>query len=544
MSRTRFVGLSLPVLILMSAGCIGRPPMQQGGYPYGQPQYVTVPSGSPGPIASPQPINTPVPISSPQPSGPTSSPPIAQPPANGGGISLTPAARVGAWNNPLYQTWRTPTTFAPNAAFAPPVHYADLGRTIDGRMVSLNVSSTSARPMKAALKTGSPAEHKHRRKAGRIGQIPRQAQIVNGIRPQPEDDLKFRGGKTIKDVTFINIYVGGKQAWNDSDRKNIDWALNGAMTDPYLNHVIMQYFNDQSVSASYRGSFILNGFSQPRVTQGNVRDLVKLLHTQGNFNSLPLDSTIINFMLPRGVILEDPDSGGQRASVTDGVIPHEEESSSLAGLGGYHGSVHVGSQTLYYAVGVYSEKLSNGQTNGIPVFNQSWKNVVATFYHELQEARTDPDVDDAIVTGQERYVGWVSEEGEEIGDGPVEEDGQDGKLDQVFVEVPLANGGGKVPVQLCYSNAVHGPEGPIQTPHRGSPLPIPPLSPPPGSTPTPSPSPSPKPQPTNPPANNGGVDAGLDQIEKAWDHLSQDTKLKILNLIKDAGSVEEHGFGT
>lgn len=542
MSRTRFVGLSLPVLLVLSAGCIGRPPMQ-GGNPYAQPQYVTVPPGSSGPIAAPL---TPVPISSPQPSGPTPSPsPIAQPPINGGGISLTPAARTGAWNNPLYQTWRTPTTFAPNTAFGPPMHYADLGRTIDGRTVSLNVSSSSARPMKSALKTGSPAERKHRRKAGRIGQLPSQAQIVNGLQPKPEDDLKYRGGKTIKDVTFVNIYVGGSQAWNEMDRKNIDWALNGAMTDPYLNHVIMQYFNDQPVSARYRGSFLLNGFGPARVTQGNIREIVKLLHSKGSFNTLPLDSTIINFMLPRGVILEDPDSGGQRASVTDGVIPHEEESSSLAGLGGYHGSVHIGSQTLYYAVGVYSERLANGKTNGIPVFDQSWKNVVATFYHELQEARTDPDVDDAIVTGQERYVGWVSDEGEEIGDGPVEEDGQDGKLDQVFVEVQLANGGGKVPVQLQYSNFVHGPEGPIKVPHRGSPLPIPPVSPPPGSSPAPSPQPQPQPQPqpTNPPAN-GGVDPGLDQIEKAWNNLPYETKLKILNLIKDAGSVNEHPFGS
>ncbi len=52
---------------------------------------------------------------------------------------------------------------------------------------------------------------------------------------------------------------------------------------------------------------------------------------------------------------------------------------------------------------------------------------MATFYHELQEARTDPDVE--------------------------------GMLTKVFKEVPLADGSGTVPVQLQYSNAVHGPEG-------------------------------------------------------------------------------------
>ena len=37
--------------------------------------------------------------------------------------------------------------------------------------------------------------------------------------------------------------------------------------------------------------------------------------------------------------------------------------------------------------------------NGIPVFDRPWKNVVATLYHELNEARTDADVEDAIRAG-------------------------------------------------------------------------------------------------------------------------------------------------
>jgi hypothetical protein len=37
--------------------------------------------------------------------------------------------------------------------------------------------------------------------------------------------------------------------------------------------------------------------------------------------------------------------------------------------------------------------------NGIPVFDQPWKKVVATFYQELNEARTDADVEDPIRAG-------------------------------------------------------------------------------------------------------------------------------------------------
>jgi hypothetical protein len=46
----------------------------------------------------------------------------------------------------------------------------------------------------------------------------------------------------------------------------------------------------------------------------------------------------------------------------------------------------------------------------------------------------------------------------------MEEAGAD--LGAVMREVPLANGKGAVPIQLMWSNAVGGPEGPIATPHK------------------------------------------------------------------------------
>jgi hypothetical protein len=92
--------------------------------------------------------------------------------------------------------------------------------------------------------------------------------------------------------------------------------------------------------------------------------------------------------------------------------------------------------------------------------------VIATFYHELNEARTDPDVEDAIRAGNSRnavkFLGWTSSQGEECGDFPVFEANP---LSVVFKEVPLTAGPGMVPVQFQYSNAVNGPEGPIATPH-------------------------------------------------------------------------------
>jgi hypothetical protein len=38
-------------------------------------------------------------------------------------------------------------------------------------------------------------------------------------------------------------------------------------------------------------------------------------------------------------------------------------------------------------------------------------------------------------------------------------------LGEVMKEVPLTDGSGTVPIQLMWSNAVSGPEGPIPAPH-------------------------------------------------------------------------------
>ena len=112
--------------------------------------------------------------------------------------------------------------------------------------------------------------------------------------------------------------------------------------------------------------------------------------------------------------------------------------------------------TVYYAVAVYSEG-----SNGIVAFDAPWKNVCATLYHELQEVRTDPDVEDAIRAGHSpaaaHLLGWYSPNGGEIGDIPIAE--SRGDIQLAMKEVPLA-AGGTAPVQLMWSNRVGGPEAP------------------------------------------------------------------------------------
>jgi hypothetical protein len=143
------------------------------------------------------------------------------------------------------------------------------------------------------------------------------------------------------------------------------------------------------------------------------------------------------------------------------VLVDDDQADSTHGLGGFHGSVHVhtsaGDVIVYYSVGVYSEG-----DNGIVAFDTPWKNIAATFYHEINEFRTDPDVEEVMRTGDAALLGWYSEKGGEIGDIPMTLAG--GDLSLIMQEVKVADSASE-PVQFMWSNAVNGPEGSIDSPH-------------------------------------------------------------------------------
>jgi hypothetical protein len=264
------------------------------------------------------------------------------------------------------------------------------------------------------------------------------AVLAPGFGPQPGLDLRFFGGKTLPHLRYTLVYVGG---WAVDARTQLDRALAGAMRDRGLNNVLAQYFPKTEVTTTFAGSLEHTGSLPPRV----FRDTVEALVTELN-----VGPSVTCVLLPPGAVLVDGEE-----SDGDGV-------DSKHGLGGYHGSVTIAGSERYYAVSVYSQG-----DNGIVAFDEPWKNVCATLYHELQETRTDPDVEDAIRKGSapdaDRLLGWYSPSGGEIGDIPIAE--SSGDLSNVMKEVPLADGSGTVPVQLMWSNAVGGPEGPITTPH-------------------------------------------------------------------------------
>lgn len=346
--------------------------------------------------------------------------------------------------------------------------------------------------MRSTVRGGSRAERHLHESIALPGQVPNIAERIGSAPSTPAEDLKYRGGRTIQNMSFVNLYVGGNSVWQKSDIESIDRAIGAAMADRNLNNVMRQYFNNAEITGIELPSHPLVGYTPKTMTQGDVHYCLSYLYDQGYLTQYDLSSTVFNFLLPPGTVLTDDASrnstlasAAQKDPIpsansnhiltsveedgeTFSAIPKAEEGDSTTGLGGYHGSIRKGSKSIpvYYSVDVYSERRTDGTANGIPVFKENWKNVVATMYHEMQEARTDPDVEDCIRDpynpNAERYLGWTSDRGEEVGDYPISATRQ---LSDVVSEVPLSDGSGTVPVQFQYSNAVHGPEGPIAQLH-------------------------------------------------------------------------------
>jgi hypothetical protein len=262
------------------------------------------------------------------------------------------------------------------------------------------------------------------------------ASLAPGFEPRPSWNLASWGGRTIADLVFVNLYVGGVAVWAAADIERIDHALDAALSDPVLESVIAQYFPGPITSRML--SSVVSKVAVPAtVYKETIKQIAKQVYAEGALGDADPAGSVINIVLPKGVVLSD-----DPASSVD----------STMGLGGYHGSIGLdGGLTVCYAVGVYSET-----GNGVAAFDEPWKNVVAISYHQLNEARTDPDVEEVSAGGTEALLGWYSEAGQgEIGDLPV--NACDGKLDLVFKEVPLANGRGTVPIQLMWSNIADGP---------------------------------------------------------------------------------------
>jgi hypothetical protein len=301
-------------------------------------------------------------------------------------------------------------------------------------------------PMRIQVAPGSEAEYRHYRAvARRTDQNIEREALAPGVSASPKDDLIFRGGKTLAQMGFQNIYLGRSSDFASGDVQSIDDAITRLMRDEQLKSVIQQYFPGKALAYDVAPSVILEENRRNEMDEPDVQNKIIDLFDRNLILATDHDRTIFNLVLAPDTVLK-----------LDG-------SSSLSGLGGYHGSVHFSrggqNRTLYYSANVYSA-IRSGRRNGIPFFNAPWKNVVCTLYHELVESQTDPDVSDAIRLNDRRFIGFNSNRGQEIGDQPISAN----SLDRVFKEVLTLPGPRPTPVQFMYSNAVHGAEGSSEKP--------------------------------------------------------------------------------
>ena len=133
------------------------------------------------------------------------------------------------------------------------------------------------------------------------------------------------------------------------------------------------------------------------------------------------------------------------------------------GLGGYHGSVHVTRsagvrETVYYAVAVHSE----GSTASSPSTSRGRTSARRSTTSSRKRAPIPTSRTRSGPAARRRGDGCSAgtrARGGEIGDIPMAE--AHGDVELVMKEVPLADGSGTAPIQLMWSNAVRGPEGPI-----------------------------------------------------------------------------------
>jgi hypothetical protein len=67
-------------------------------------------------------------------------------------------------------------------------------------------SKIGYRPLNVVLRPQSPALDAYAQQAGVSSDA-----IATGFRPHPDLDLTFHGGHIIKDLVFVNRYLGGAQ---------------------------------------------------------------------------------------------------------------------------------------------------------------------------------------------------------------------------------------------------------------------------------------------------------------------------------------------
>lgn len=201
--------------------------------------------------------------------------------------------------------------------------------------------------------------------------------------------LTFHGGKVLASPNVVPVYVGAywQTAEGKRDRARNDAALAALVKDPGQTALWKEYGGGAGTTSA---SQVLAGVQGELFSQEDVEALVEAQVREGNFDSSDPER-IFTLVLPPGAVLED------------------EGASSEHGLGGFHGNVETADgRPVYYAVVVYSQRTADG-LNGIDFTGKPIDNVTITESHEITEVVTDPDVGQAIESGDPRFLAWYDD---------------------------------------------------------------------------------------------------------------------------------------
>ena len=204
---------------------------------------------------------------------------------------------------------------------------------------------------------------------------------------QPE--LINYGGRVLKSPRIVNLYYGAY--WTSGIG-----AQDRRYQDAFSKYLVKsRYTNVWKEYGSGKGSFgdsliVVPKEIKPVISERSVQEIVKNARRQGAIGPQGPE-TVYTLYLPPSVVLEAPDG-----------------TSSLNGLGGYHGSYRESKGlSVYYAAVVFAQA-----KNGINFTGNSRDNISIIASHEWSEVATDPDVN----RGQ---LGWYDRRYGEIGDIPL-----------------------------------------------------------------------------------------------------------------------------
>jgi hypothetical protein len=177
----------------------------------------------------------------------------------------------------------------------------------------------------------------------------------------------------------------------------------------HLNNVMAQYDADGKTSTVFKRFEVHRRPVTARVFRDVIEGFVAGLDQSRALSGFDLATTVFNFMLPRGTVVVDRRSTGhaerreprgrRRARRRSGRL--EARARRLSGAR----PREARREDRHSAV--CRRRLCRGHQRHRRA-RQAVEEHLRALYHELCEARTDPDVGETIRTGNDRLLGWYS----------------------------------------------------------------------------------------------------------------------------------------